>query len=221
MYSGGVPQVIKEVFTQKINGKTMPLSKAIKNNRLFFSAKIMTNTAGTEYDEGIWSFGRKNANSPFALTLDIIDENVTTAGIQAFGTAANYFFITHSSDGSIDKTNDAATYAFSSIYESLIFDFGEPAKQKQLRGVSVTSASIPSGGTVTLKYKKDSDTNWTTIGSFANTGLSPVYARDFINIESTAAEFSAGKEYKFRVESTGGAEITSIKIKAIILNAPN
>lgn len=219
IYSGGSPQVIKEVFTLKLNGKTMPLSKAVKNNRLFFSAKIMSNTAGTEYDEGIWSFGRKNANYPYTLTLDIIDENVTTDGIQAFGTAANFFFITHSNDGSIDKTDDTAAYTFTSIYESMIFNFGDPNITKKLLGISISAASIPTGGTVTAKYKKDGDSSWTTIGSF--TVSSTVVNRDFLNIESTAAEFGAAREYKFRLESTGGAEITEFKAKAILINEPN
>jgi hypothetical protein len=105
VYQGGAPQVVKEVFTKALTGKSMPLSKAVKNNRVFFACKIMTNTAGTEYNEGIWSFGRKNVNYPFSLTLDVIDENINTSGIQSFGTAANYFFITHSADGSVDKTN--------------------------------------------------------------------------------------------------------------------
>ena len=168
-YSGGTPQVLKEVFTLALSGKTMPTSKAVKNNRLFFSAKIMTNSAGTTYDEGIWSFGRKNASYPWALTLDIVDENVSSAGIQAFGTAANYFFITHSSDGSIDKTNDAATYAFTSIYESQIFDFGDTTVTKQLKSFSIYTAPLPATSSITVKYKVDSDTAWTTIGTLSTT----------------------------------------------------
>ena len=95
MYAGGVPQVVKEVFTQALTNKSIPLQKVVKNNRLFFAAKIMTNQAGTTYNEGIWSFGRKNANYPFALNLDIIDENVDTDGIQAIGSAGNYLSLIH------------------------------------------------------------------------------------------------------------------------------
>lgn len=217
-YSGGQPQVLKEVFTQAIVGKTMPTSKAVKNNRLFFAAKIMTNSAGTTYDEGIWSFGRKNASYPWALTLDIIDENITTSGIQAFGTAANYFFIAHSADGSVDKTNDAATYAFTSIYESQVFDFGDPNITKKLKSICITRPAPNAVGTVTVKYKVDADANWTTIGSFSTSGLSVVYQRDFLNIESTGADFASGKEYKFRLETVTGAEISSFRLRADLLS---
>lgn len=210
VYSGGVPTVVKEVFTQALTNKTMPISKAVKNNRVFWSAKIMTNSSGTEYNEGIWSFGRKNINYPFSLSLDVIDENVDTDGIQAFGTAANYFFIAHSGDGSIDKTNDAATYAFTSVYESQIVSAEDPSVTKRMLGVSLYTAPIPSGGSVTLKYKVDSDTSWTTIGTLSTQNA---ISRDFVNIESTGDNFKTFGEVQFRIESTGGVEITGIKAR--------
>ena len=215
VYSGGIPQVVKEVFTKKLTAKTMPISKAIKNNRLLFAAKIMTNDAGTEYDEGIWSFGRKNVNYPFALTLDVVDENITTAGIQAFGTAGNFFFITHSNDGSIDKTNDEAVYAFSSIYESQIIDFEDVDSDKRIEMLKVSFRKLVSGETVTLKVKADDATSWTTVGSVSTVGE---ISRSFTGIEATDLNFPSGKEYKFQILSTGGAEITGLTLKATILN---
>jgi hypothetical protein len=218
-YEANAANVVEEVFTQALTNKTIPLSKAVKNNRLFWSAKIMTNSAGTTYNEGIWSFGRKNVKYPFALNLDVIDENVDTDGIQAFGTAGNYFFITHSGDGSIDKTDDASTYAFTSIYESQIFNFGDPSVRKQLSGFTLYNAPIPTSGSVTVKYKVDADTSWTTIGTLSTVGE---ISRDFMAIESTGSAFATGKEFQFRIESvTGGAEVTGFKIKAVFLNEPN
>lgn len=214
-YSGGSVQVLKEIFTQALTGKTIPLSKAVKNNRLFWAAKIMTNSAGTTYNEGIWSFGRKNSAYPFSLTLDIIDENINTSGIDGFGTAANYFFIAHSSDGSVDKTNDAATYAFTSVYESQIFDMYEASLSKKLLKFTVYTAPLPASASVTVKYRINSETNFTTIGTFTTLGG---ISRDFINIESTGENFPTFKEVQFRIESvTGGAEITGFKIEALPL----
>lgn len=216
-YAGGSPVVVKEIFTQKLNGITMPISKATKNNRLFFCAKIMTNSAGTEYDEGIWSFGRKNANYPYTLTLDIIDENVSTSGIQSFATAGNFFFIAHSADGSIDKTNDEATYAFTSIYESQIFNFGDVTSDKRLDSIKVSFAKLLTGQSLTVKIKWDDATSWTTVGSYSTANA---ISRTFLNIESTGLAFASGKELKLRLESTGGLEITSYTLNALILNNP-
>lgn len=217
VYSGGTPQVVKEVFTQALTGKSMPLSKAVKNNRLFWAAKIMTNSAGTEYNEGLWSFGRKNVSYPFGLSLDIIDENIDTDGIQAFGTAANYFFIAHSGDGSIDKTNDAATYAFTSIYESQILNFGDPYADKTLLSLKVSFRKQASGESLTAKYRVNGATSWTTIGS-ASTDDTLSYT--FLNIASTGASFASGNEYEFRLESIGGLEITAWEVIARINSTP-
>lgn len=218
VYQGGSPQVVKEIFTQALTGKTIPLSKAVKNNRVFWSAKIMTNSSGTTYNEGIWSFGRKNSGYLYALSLDLIDENVTTSGIQAFGTAANYFFIAHSNDGSIDKTSATATYTFTSIYESQIYDAGDVDSDKTLQSCKVSFRRLAAGESVTLKYRVDGATAWTTIGT-ASTDND--LSHTFLNIESTGAAFASGREYEFRIESTGGAEITGYKAKFLINDTPS
>ncbi len=217
VYSGGIPQVVKEVFTQALTNKSMPLAKAVKNNRLFFAAKIMTNSSGTEYNEGLWSFGRKNVNYSFSLTLDVIDSNIDTDGIQSFGTAANYFFIAHSGDGSIDKTNDTASYTFTSVYESQVMNFGDVMSDKRLECLKVSFRKLASGETLTVKYRIDGATAWTTIGTFSTAGA---ISRTFLNIESTAAAFASGKEYEFRLESTGGLEITGLYARALVLDNP-
>jgi hypothetical protein len=143
-----------------------------------------------------------------ALTLDIIDENINTSGIQGFGTAANYFFIAHSGDGSVDKTNDAATYAFTSTYESQIFDAGDATLTKQLSQFTLYTPPIPTDGSITCKFKVDDDTSWTTIGTLSTVGE---VSRDFLNIESSGVDFPAFKEIQFQILSTGGAEITGFK----------
>jgi hypothetical protein len=214
-YSGGSPQVVKEIFTEKLTGITMPNYKAVKNNRLFFAAKIMTNAAGTEYNEGIWSFGRKNVNYPYTLTIDIIDENVNTSGIQSFATAGNYFFISHSGDGSIDKTDETATYSFTSIYESLIYDFGDVDSTKRLETFKVSFKRLTAGQSITAKIKWDDETSWTTLGSFNTVGE---ISKTFNMIESTGNNFPSGKELKVRLESTGGLEPTSYAMRATVLN---
>lgn len=217
VYSGGSPQVVKEIFTQALTGKSIPQTKFVKNNRLFWSAKIMTNSVGTTYNEGIWSFGRKNVNYPFSLNLDVIDENVNTSGIQAIGSAANYFFTTHSNDGSIDKTNDAVTYAFTSILESQIFDFGDVESDKTLLSLKVSFRSQATGESLTAKYRVDGATSWTTIGTYDVDGS---LSRTFLNIESTGLAFASGKEYEIRLESTGGLEITGFIARANINATP-
>jgi len=216
-WSGGVPQVVKEVFTQKLNGKSIPLSKALRNNRVFWSAKIMENSAGTEYSEGLWSFGRKNVNYPWALNLDIISSLVDTNGIESFGTAGNFFFIACNNDGTVLKTNDSAVFTDESVYDSQITNFGDADNDKRLKSVKVSFAPIISGHSLTAQLKTDEDSAWTTIGTFTTVGET---SRTFINIESTGLAFPSGREYKFRLKSTGGLEITGMKLTADILSNP-
>lgn len=205
-YSGGSPQVLKEIFTEKLTNITLPQSKAVKNNRLFFAAKVFTNSAGTEYNEGIWSFGRKNSQYQFALSLDLISENINTSGIQAFGSAGNYFFIAHSGDGSIDKINDSAVYTMTSVLETQILNFGTYDNDKRLDAFKITFRKLASGESVVLKYKVDNASSWTTIGTFdTDDALSHTFVRE----ELAGVDFKSGREFKFRIESLGGCELTS------------
>lgn len=213
-YSGSSPQVLKEVFTEKLTNITLPQSKAVKNNRLFFAAKVFTNTAGTEYNEGIWSFGRKNSLYQFALSLDLVSENISTAGIQSFGSAGNFFFISHSNDGSIDKIDDTAVYTFTSLVETQIYNFGEIEMEKRLDKVKVSFRKLAAGESVVLKYKVDGATSWTTIGTFTT---DDALSHTFVREETNDKDFASGKEFKFRIESTGGAEITGFLALATIM----
>jgi len=216
-YTGGSPQVLKEVFTEKLNGITMPNYKAVKNNRVFFVAKIMTNTAGTEYNEGLWSFGRKNSAYPYALSLDYIDENINTSGIQGFGSAGNFFFIAHSADGSVDKINDSAVYTMTSILETQILNFGSTELDKRLDSFKVSFRKMASGESIILKYKVDGATSWTTIGTFdTDDALSHTFLRE----ETNSVDFKSGREFKFQINSTGGAEILSWVALATPLSNP-
>ena len=229
MYSGGVPQVVKEVFTQALTNKSIPLQKVVKNNRLFFAAKIMTNQAGTTYNEGIWSFGRKNANYPFALNLDIAvdttDGPVDTDGIQSIGSAGNFFFLTHSDDGGILKTNDSAVYTFSSTLETQIFNFSEQGNDldnadadKTLLSLKVRFRKQASGESITARYRVDGATAWTTIGTY---DTDDSLARSFLNIESDGSAFASGREYEFQLLGTGGLEITGFTARAAVHETPS
>ena len=216
-YTGGSPQVLKEVFTEKLNGITMPTSKAVKNNRLFFTAKIMTNTAGTEYNEGLWSFGRKNSQYPFSLSLDYISENINTSGIQSFGSAGNFFFIAHSGDGSVDKTNDSAVYTMTSILETQTLNFGSTELDKRLDSFKVSFRKMASGESIVVKYKVDGATSWTTIGTFdTDDALSHTFLRE----EANSVDFKSGREFKFQINSTGGTEILGWVALASVLSNP-
>ncbi len=216
LWGGGVPRVMKElVANQAVTLGRMLQEVVVKNNKMYFVASAPFNqstTTESTYHLGIWAFGRKNQNSDFALALDyIVDSVVDTSNfkIVSFGAAGNYWFINISADGSIYKTDDATNFTETSIYETQIIG-GDPSIEKKLIGVTVDTVPLPSAGSVTLKYRKDEETSWTTIFTYnTDNGLS----HSAINIESSSANLPHFRELQLRVESTGGAEITSISLK--------
>ncbi len=220
MYSGGTPVVIKEIFGSGTNPVVIPTSKVVLKNRVFFTARVYLALNG-DYNEGIWSFGRKNVNSPYVVTLDFVDENADSDGIQSFGSAADIFYVSHSGDGSIDRTSgnggDYQSFLFTSIYESQIFDFGDVFSDKRLESFKLSVSKLLTGQSVVVKYKVDGATSWTTIGTYDTDGG---VSRTFLREELGAVDFKSGKEFQFRLESTGGAEITGWKAKATILSNP-
>ena len=99
------------------------------------------------------------------------------------------------------------------MYESQIVNFGDAYSDKTLQSLKVSFRKLAASETLTAKYRVDGATAWTTIGTFTTTSE---LSRTFINIEASDTAFASGKEYEFRLESTGGLEITGWKARAII-----
>jgi len=140
--------------------------------------------------------------------MDFVEEEASSIeGIYRIG---NYWFIAHSNDGSINRTANSTSYTHTSAYQSQRFIFGDPSITKKLVGVVVTSAPQPSAGQVVVKYRKDEETAWTTI--FTSTTDNAIFHGSLTDANGkTLPQF---REIQFRIESTGGTEITSLKFKA-------
>ena len=207
-WSGGIVRTEKEIVAnQAVTLGRFIKDVVIKDNRIYWVASVPFGTStATEstFHLGIWSFGRKNKDSEFALSLDYIEDGVDASNfkIVSFGSAGNYWFINHSADGSISKTSDTATYTTTSVYESQLFGDGDNSK---LVGVCVKTDPMPADGQIILKYMKDEETAWTTI--FTNTTDNSI-SHKALNIESSGVELPDFREIRFRIESTGGAEPT-------------
>jgi len=75
-------------------------------------------------------------------------------------------------------------------------------------GVSVSTVPLPANGQVVLKYKRDSESSFKNI--YTNTTDNSVF-KEAVTIESTGNNLGDFQEVQFRIESTGGAEITGLK----------
>lgn len=214
MWAGAIPKVFKEV----VANQTVTLGRFIRNvvikaDKMYWVASVpfeLSTSTESTFHLGIWCFGRKNRNSEFALSLDYIEDGIDSSNfkINSFGNAGNYWFINHSADGSISKTDDAGNFTTTSLYDTQIL--GNAKQVKKLIVVGVETDYMPSAGQVVVKYRKDEETSYTTI--FTHT-VDNSLNHEAINIESSGDDLPEYREIQIRVESTGGAEITGIYIK--------
>lgn len=205
-FSGGTPQLFKQI---SVTGLVLPHYSVTNNNKLYFPIY----STDTNYPTGIYCFGRLNEKYPFSFTMDRKMNNdsapsVTMGGLFKLVDFMWSSFTIVSNDSVITKTNDQSSYTATSIYESQKFSDNDPSNTKKLFGVACFFAPLPASGQVVLKYRKDEETSWTTI--FTETTDNAI-AHDSVNIESTGANLPDFREIQFRIESTGGAEITGFK----------
>lgn len=221
LWGGGVPRVVKEIVgNQSVTLGRMLNEVVIKGNKMYWVASVpfgLSTSTESTHNLGIWAFGRKNQNSNFSVTLDYIANSLIDTSnfkINSFGNAGNYWFINHSADGSLAKTDDSATYSETSTYDTVIMNMDDSSVTKKLVGVTLYTVPLPTAGSVTVAYRADAETSYTTIFTFADDdGI----RHSAINIESSEAQLPDFKELQLRVTSTGGAEITGLRFKAQII----
>ena len=78
-------------------------------------------------------------------------------------------------------------------------------KQKQLTSIVVRYDSLPTAGQCVVKYKVDGGSYITV---FTETTDSVVFTE---TPTAGGTSFTSGRDYEFRIESTGGAEIVGLE----------
>jgi len=178
--------------------------KQIRQNRLLFARSMELD--GVDH-LGVWS-----VNSNGDIGIELIEEDASS--IQGFWFIAETWFIAHSNDGSINRTDNSLNYNFKSVYESVIFNDSDSSRTKKLVGVKVMFDPLPAAGSVLISYKADAETSFTTI--FTHTTDNAISHAE-INT-AAGANLPDYKEIQFRIESTGGAIITGFKFKSEFRN---
>lgn len=202
---------------------TLTTRKQKRDRRLYFMSTITVD--GTKY-QGVWSIGRSETGR-FCLSLDRTPNDDTALSgetLWGFYIVGSYMFISYQ-DGSgyaMRKTLDTAGYSATSLWQSIINPRNESSDNdsdasisKKLIGVTITTDPLPSGASVTVKYRINSESSYTTIFTYSTeNGLD----HSAINIESTGANLPEYKEIQFQLLSTGGAEITGFSYAREILD---
>ena len=203
MYSGGTPEIIKTISDTSIT---------VSGNGLVNGDKFYFMVSSTNFN-GVFVVGRTSSSYNYAVTIDRSFNNDTAISSPTnIFIIGDYLFVAYGSNGNervVRTVNGTAATNFlaTSIYESQKFRSDGNA---QLLKTRVECVALPTDGQIVLKYRKDAETSWTTI--FTNTTDNSV-GHTGNNIESSGIALPQFKEIQFRIESTGGAEITKLKFK--------
>lgn len=187
---------IAEYETDAIAAATFTGNKMVIDDKLHFPLHLHRQGAVWE---GIWA-----VDSAGRVTIPLTEEDVSTDGrIQGIYKTGNYFWVMHSADGSINRTDDQNNFTYTSILETNIL--GTPDVQLQLVGATVGFEPLLSGQSVELLYRKDGDTNWTAMKTVSTVGATSLPVT--MDANGKAPVFHA---IQYRIQSLG-ATITSFE----------
>ena len=204
-----------EYFSQirTYDGDYLPMATATEVGGSFhFAAEVKTRLAA-ETKNVIFAVRRT------ASGLELIaDQEITEVGgagtnyIRGIFEIGNHWLISYQNAGVTltEQTVTGSTYQ-TAVYESVVFSLGDASVTKKLVSATIFTSPLPAAGTTVLKYRIDAETSWTTIFTHSTDDS---LSHTAINIESSGANLPHFKEIQFRIESTGGSEITGFKFKA-------
>jgi hypothetical protein len=212
VYTGGTPQTIQGLESVGTLGSRVYPLKAKKNDAVYFPMAVYLN--GTRVHQ-IWTI-YKNSLGQLVVAPDRKCNNntelatETIIGLSIIGDYMWTAFSVISTTGSFFRTNDGETYTTTSSFETIVNPGIDPSDRnllKKLKAISLRCGS-PSGSsnTVTLSYAVDG-------GSFRTiyTGTSTSKVRVIEEVAEQSEAFLEGREYIFKVETTGPVEIYELK----------
>lgn len=172
--------------------------KYVKDGILHWYAKIPQ--ADGSYLEGIWAYGRKTTDRPYALAL----LRETAGTFEGFWGISDYLYLPHSNDGHVSRTNSEESYTLTSEYETLLINDDDSALDKDSKGVVVSFNAFETGQTIATYYRKDGETSWTTLTPAPDVAVGDLYALYPITFHF--------KEIEIKTETTGGLKVSGIRL---------
>lgn len=126
---------------------------------------------------GIWEFGRKTEDLPFAMSLPYListgNTDVRIGAILNGGT--NRFLVSWEDDGAygLDSLNTTAK-ATSGYYETQKYEIADGRHARLIKGTAITAEPMPTGTSVTVSYKANDAADWTAGGTINSTNQNQV-----------------------------------------------
>lgn len=146
-----------------------PNMMAVRRNTLLIG--YPSNTTNISLEHGIYSWGQREKNFPMTLGLNYSVSTGTrfnTAStfklgcVRSFGDTL-YYSWKDGTDYGLDVVDNSSDPASTAVWESLEFDAGDSTHEKTARTLSIQLAhdTIPTGYTITPKYRKNWTSTWT------------------------------------------------------------
>lgn len=184
--------------------------------RLYF---MMTAVLNGTARSGVWSIGRNPGTREWTLVLEKTPLNDTALNashtLRGFINLREYTFQAFENPtGTFDmtKTNDQEAYTATSYLETTVnpnMSSADFFSKKKLVSITCHYEKLPSGASVTMKYKTDGASSYTTVQTDSTDDSVTMEA--FVDTNGSA--FTDGRNFEFRLESTGGAVITGFSYK--------
>lgn len=160
--------------------RVYPKMITVRNDILMIGFPTSTNL-NSPLEFGVYSYGArdKNFDESFGYSYVIsTGERLYTSGtgtyqigcVVSFGPELFIGWQNGSSYG-LDVVDASAAPFAAATWESLIYDFGRPDKLKEGVDLLITFKALPTGATVTPKYKIDRESSWNNSGGSQAQGV--------------------------------------------------
>ena len=180
------------------------------NNRVLFilSAELLGNRV-----DAIWAIHRRNDGS-FGVSIDRLinnDTGLTSGKPKGFLQFGDYVTAGFNDNGTYKTTQTTTTYTNQTAkFETVIF--GKAQNRYKLRAVGVMTEPLASGESVSVGYKKDEETSFTSV--LTHSTVNDLF-KETMEIESDGTTLPKFRELEFQVTSTGGATITGFWFQVV------
>ena len=202
--SGETPETLYRIFAPTNTNGVIETMRGAYRDAMTWYARIPTNSAGTEFRQGIWAFGKGDIKSQMGASVLLnteplgLIENAQWNGFE--------LWFCHNEDGSVSRLDnfETGTYDVPATIETLVYGAQSPYL-KQFEGMTINTSSLPAGGEVTVEYRVDRNTTWQPLSTSDTVGTQRH------SFTGTAGE-SIGRfqEIQFRITLLGKLELTNI-----------
>lgn len=215
-YGGGQPYIIKTILNQYLSTSSETFSigsfAKIRKGSLYVWLATAEGTSATA-SYAMWSLGRKSRSYPLSLSKDRVNSNLslTTNPVKDFIFYGDRLLISYqtaaSTSSSLSPTS--ITSFETASFETQVITNGSIVEKKKLVGVKVATVPLTSSATIVISYRKNQETSYTTLKTQSTDNT---IETEVVNVVSSGVPLPTFNEIQFKVESTGGAEITGFEV---------